>query len=83
MLVFSRVMYITLSFLLFSESFFIISAFTWSHLLCRKYNIGDPCPRTLRPVCSSTGRTYPSKCIFCKAFKASNGRIKFKRNGIC
>ncbi|XP_059102588.1 ovomucoid-like [Peromyscus eremicus] len=83
MLVFSRVTYITLSFLLFSESFFIISAFYRSHTMCRNFVPSMNCPKENKPVCATNSRTFTSRCTFCKAYKESNGKIKFKHYGKC
>ncbi|XP_076411308.1 uncharacterized protein LOC121823988 isoform X1 [Peromyscus maniculatus bairdii] len=69
MLVFSRVTYITLSFLLFSESFFIISAFFRTHSMCRNFVPYMTCPKENNPVCGSNGHTYTGRCMFCKAYK--------------
>ncbi|XP_059102382.1 ovomucoid-like [Peromyscus eremicus] len=83
MLVFSRFTYITLSFLLFSECFPIISAFTRSETICGMSSPSQFCPNDYLPVCGTDGNTYFNKCIFCNAYSRSSGVIKFKHYGKC
>ncbi|XP_012968126.2 ovomucoid-like [Mesocricetus auratus] len=61
MLVFSRVMYITLLFLLYS--------------VCSMYNRLGICSREYFPVCGTNRRTYINKCFFCIAYRESRGLV--------
>ncbi|CAH7015926.1 ovomucoid [Phodopus roborovskii] len=83
MLFFSRVMYITLLFLLYSESAFIRSLFYRKRTLCSSYSPKGYCTREYYPVCGNNGKTYGNKCTFCVAHRNSGGSIKFSHYGKC
>ncbi|KAM7320250.1 hypothetical protein ACRRTK_020693 [Alexandromys fortis] len=84
MLVFSgvQVMYITLSFLLCSESSLIKLA-AYRPAACRMYSPLGICTREYFPVCGTNGRTYANKCIFCIAYKKTSGSINLAHYGKC
>ncbi|KAM7320251.1 hypothetical protein ACRRTK_020694 [Alexandromys fortis] len=84
MLVFSgvQVMYITLSFLLCSESA-LIRRGIYREIQCTKYTPVEKCDGQYYPVCGSTGSTYANMCIYCLAFKASRGSIDVAHYGKC
>uniref|UniRef100_A0A8C8TJX3 Predicted gene 10267 n=1 Tax=Peromyscus maniculatus bairdii TaxID=230844 RepID=A0A8C8TJX3_PERMB len=83
MLVFSRVIYIILSLLLYSESTFIGPALYRRPTMCGMYSPLGICTREYYPVCGTNDRTYFNKCAFCIAYRESNGKIKFKHYGKC
>nr|XP_048275607.1 ovomucoid-like [Myodes glareolus] len=84
MLVFSgvQVMYITLSFLLCSESALIRKGI-YRKIQCAKYYRLIACPREYSPVCGSDDNTYANICIYCIAFKYSRGYIDLAHYGEC
>ncbi|XP_005069108.1 ovomucoid-like [Mesocricetus auratus] len=83
MLAFSRVIYITLLFLLYSDCAFIRSIFSRKPNMCSKYDSKGYCTKEYYPVCASDGETYGNRCTFCIAHRKSGGSITFIRNGEC
>ncbi|XP_052011261.1 ovomucoid-like [Apodemus sylvaticus] len=85
MLIFSRVqvIYITLSFLLCSESYVIRRAFYKHIVMCRAYSPRGYCTREYFPVCATNGRTYFNKCTFCLAYRENGGSFTMSHFGTC
>ncbi|XP_049987146.1 trypsin inhibitor ClTI-1-like [Alexandromys fortis] len=84
MLVFSgvQVMYITLSFLLCSESSIIKRSF-YIHRLCDTFQPFGYCSKEYLPVCATNRRTYGNICLFCIAYKRHRGAIMVTRFEAC
>ncbi|XP_028632955.1 ovomucoid-like [Grammomys surdaster] len=85
MFIFSRVqvIYITLSFLLCSETHLIRSAIYKHRVMCRGHSPIRFCPKRYFPVCATNGRTYFNKCVFCLAYRENGGSFIISHFGKC
>nr|XP_048275360.1 ovomucoid-like [Myodes glareolus] len=78
-----QVMYITLSFLLCSESSFKRSAKKEQRHVCDYYRESMNCSGYKTPICGTDGITYPDICIFCRISKETNGFINMAHFDNC
>ncbi|XP_039395412.1 serine protease inhibitor Kazal-type 2 [Mauremys reevesii] len=48
------------------------------------YLYGLPgCPKNLKPVCGTDGRTYPNECELCRSNRENRRNVKISWKGYC